>query len=44
MPRFARAFAATGPMPAMSFGQPCGINIRPAVMRTSAHDSGSAQR
>jgi hypothetical protein len=44
MPRFASALAATGPIPAISFGQPCGMSIRPAVMRISAHDSGSAHR
>jgi hypothetical protein len=28
---FMSALAAVGPIPAMSFGQPCGMSIRPAV-------------
>ena len=43
MPRLVSALAATGPMPAISLGQPCGISIRPAVSRISSHEIGSAQ-
>ncbi len=41
MPRFISVLAATGPMPAINFGQPCGSSIRPAVARISTHDNGS---
>ena len=44
MPRFTSAELAVALTPAMSFGQPCGISMRPAVMRISAHESGSTHR
>ena len=36
MPRFTSAMFAVAVTPIISFGQPCGMSIRPAVMRISA--------
>src|SRR5438477_264432 len=41
MPRLMSAISAVLLMPIMSFGQPCGMIIRPTVRRISSQDSGS---
>jgi hypothetical protein len=43
MPRFTSAMLAVAVMPIISFGQPCGMSISPAVMRIRSQESGSTR-